>query len=118
MTEEIPKPWRETVARILRRGSSGREILICRSALSDWRRLTLGAYDFTLLDALADALAQDRLVGRKHTMHQAGETYAFIFPHYVGTTQIPVYTKINLMPDQHVMIYSAHLPEKQDDLTL
>ena len=78
MTEQIPKSWRETVARILRRGSSGRDIFVCRSALVDWRRLSLGAYDFVLLDAIAEALARDGLIGRKHTMDEAGEWLVMI----------------------------------------
>lgn len=114
----IPKAWCDATALILRRGTSGREILIRRTAVQDWRAQTANAYDFTLIDAVSKALKVDGLKGKKHDMDEPGETYAFVFPYQADAGQMPIYTKINLTPDgKVVIIYSAHRPEKKDELT-
>lgn len=106
------------MALILRRGTSGKEILLRRSAHREWSAVSLGAYDFRLFDAIATVLKTDGLQAKKHAMDEEGETYAFVFSYHTPVGPTPVYTKINLIPGgKIIIIYSAHRPEKQDELT-
>lgn len=73
-----------------------------------------GAFDLELKDALAAAVADSTLKGRKVlTMEEPGEVYDFIFSHEGRK----VYSKICLQePDLVVIVYSAHRPLKGDTL--
>jgi hypothetical protein len=102
----IPKPWRLTVAAILREGLP-RKVFIRRRAAQDWRDLFPGAYEYELRDALAYVLEHNELCGKRHEMDEPGETYAFYFDH----SGRRIYAKINLTaPDKVVIVYSAHRP--------
>jgi hypothetical protein len=113
---EIPRPWRSAVVAILRRG---RDIKIRRRAQLDWNALTLNPFDVSLFAALADALSSEGVKGRPvTTMAEPGETYEFVFDYDADHGTVAVYAKLNLQPDgKVVIIYSAHRPLKQDDLT-
>jgi hypothetical protein len=118
MLVEIPKHWRHTVAAILRRGSSGKEILLRKRARNEWQALTLDPFDGSLFHAIAAALEQETLHGKAHVMDEPGETYAFAFSYQAASGHVTVYAKVNLTIDgKVVIIYSAHRPDKEDELT-
>jgi hypothetical protein len=110
--EPIPKTWRTKVAAILREGKPG-AVMIRQRARRDWASLPFCPFDYELADALAAALDDENLVGKRHEMEEPGETYAFIFPH----RSMSVYAKVNLTtPDEVVIVYSAHRPLKGEEL--
>lgn len=104
---------------MLRRGSAGRDILVTRRARLDWQALTLNPYDSSLFSALADALRRERVLGQfNEAMDDPGEVYAFVFEYETDHGSVPVYAKINLQPGgKIIIIYSAHRPLKEDELT-
>jgi hypothetical protein len=86
---------------------------IRQRARRDWASLTSCPFDFELRDAIADALNNERLKGKKHDMDEPGKTYAFIF-YYLN---LAVYAKINLTaPEEFVIVYSAHRPLYGEEL--
>lgn len=109
----IPDGWRCRVQAILR-GDRREQIIIRGRVRHDWQALFPGAFDYELLDALADALDDPDLPGRRiEGMEEPGETYEFIFTHWKRR----VYSKINLTPGGEVVIvYSAHRPLRGDSL--
>lgn len=113
MLTDIPQEWRRRVIQRLREGGAG--VLVRRTtARQRWQDLFPGSFDYELCTALADALEIQVTRGRRHEMDEPGETYAFTFMH----KGLLVYAKINLThPDQEVIVYSAHRPDKEDDLT-
>lgn len=119
MLIEIPKAWRDPVIAILRRGAAGREILVRQRARLDWLALTLNPFDSSLFDAIASALRRDKLQGRAcPDMDEPGDTYEFVFDYAADAGTVKVYAKLNLQPDgKVVIIYSAHRPLKEDQLT-
>jgi hypothetical protein len=119
MVIPIPEAWRTRVAAILRRGS-GKHILVTARATRDWESLTLDPFVCSLFSALVSALRTSELEGRRvDGMAEDGETYAFVFRYTTGAgIPVKVYAKLNLTPDgKVVIIYSAHAPNKQDELT-
>lgn len=119
MLEEIPKGWRDAVIAVLRRGKSGRDILVRKRAREDWSALSLDPFDSSLFAALANALRRDGLHGRAYPeMDEPGDTYGFVFDYETRAGSVRVYAKLNLQPGgQIVIVYSAHRPLKQDELT-
>ena len=114
MPNPIPATWRDTVRSILKRGDM-RNITLTRGARTKWQDMFPDqGYDYQILDALAAPLTDSALAGNLvPTMKEPGTTYEFIFKHQ----SIPVYAKINLLPDNKVIIiYSAHRPLKGDTL--
>lgn len=114
MPDPIPATWRDTVRTILKRGDM-RNITLKTSARADWQDMFPNqGYDYQIFDTLAAALADSNIPGNLvPTMKEPGTTYEFIFKHQ----SIPVYAKINLLPDNKVIIiYSAHRPLKGDTL--
>jgi hypothetical protein len=108
----IPEEWRNRVSTILRQGKVG-TVLIRQRARRDWASLPFCPFDCELADAIAAALEDEHLVGKRHQMDEPGETYAFIFPH----RNVSIYAKVNLTtPDEIVIVYSAHRPLKGDEL--
>lgn len=103
----IPKGWRLAVVAILQTGLDS-QILIRRRALKDWQATFPGEFfDYTLRDALAAALENESMAGKRYEMDEPGETYGFIFQH----CGVLIYGKVNLTePDKLVIIYSAHPP--------
>jgi hypothetical protein len=119
MLAEIPKAWREAVMTVLRRGTKGRDILVRKRAREEWSALTLNPFESSLFAALANALRRDGLQGRVYPdMEEPGETYGFVFDYAANHGTVRVYAKLNLQPGGKVVIvYSAHRPLKQDELT-
>ena len=90
-------------------------IILVRRVRNDWQALFPEfSFDYELFDVLANALDDPSLQGNQVTsMKEAGTTFEFIFRHKAT----PVYSKINLLPDNTVVIiYSAHRPLKGDTL--
>ena len=83
-------------------------MIIRQRARRDWASLPFCPFDYELGDALASALDDDNLVGKRHEMDETGESYAFIFPY----RSVSVYAKVNLTTDEIVIVYSAHRPLK------
>ena len=112
--EPIPKSWRAVVAAILREGSP-RKVFIRQRALQNWRDTFPDEFfDYTLREALANALDDDALEGKSYEMDEPGETYGFIVQHQARS----LYAKINLTkPDKVVIVYSAHRPLHGEELT-
>lgn len=110
--EPIPEPWRRKVAAVLRQGDPDR-VFIRGRARRDWASLPFCPFDYELPDALAAALDDENLIGKKHVMDEPGETYAFIF----SFRNLAIYAKVNLTtPDEVVIVYSAHRPLKGEKL--
>jgi hypothetical protein len=112
MTDEFPIPaeWCRTVARILREGDR-RKITTTRRSTLEWEALFPDEpWDFIRFEAMAKALEHSGVCGLHiTTMAEPGETYAFWFTH----RSIPIYGKINLLPNGHMLIvYSSHSPNK------
>jgi hypothetical protein len=111
-TAPIPKTWRLKVTGILRAGKQG-TVFIRQRARREWASLTSCPFDFELRDAIADALNNEGLTGKKHDMEEPGETYAFIFYY----RNLAVYAKVNLIaPEEVVIVYSAHRPFYGEEL--
>jgi hypothetical protein len=113
-TGPIPKAWRATVAAILRKGNLGK-VFIRQRALQNWRDIFPDEFfEYSLREALAHALDDDGLNGKSYAMDEPGETYGFIFQHRSRT----LYAKLNLTePDKVVIVYSAHRPLHEEELT-
>jgi hypothetical protein len=109
----IPKHWRQKVVVILRDGRPSK-VIVRRRALNDWQaKFPDEFFEFTLRDALADALADNGIVGKRYEMDEPGETYGFLFQH----KGFSLYAKVNLTePDQIVIVYSAHRPLEGEQL--
>jgi hypothetical protein len=90
-------------------------IVLTKSARADWQDMfPHQCFDYEMFDALAAALMDPALEGNPVPgMRDPGTTYEFIFKN----ESRPVYAKINLLPDQTVIIiYSTHRPLKGDTL--
>lgn len=114
MPNPIPETWRSAVRKTLKRGDA-RQIALTRRAWHEWQaQFPKFNFDYELFDVLANALDDPALAGNQVTgMKDPGTTYEFIFRH----ENQPVYAKINLFPDNTVVIvYSAHRPTKGDTL--
>src|SRR5260221_4895933 len=99
MELQIPEGWRNIVAQILRRQRG--TVLIRRRARQDWSDMFPGAFDFELNEALAAAVDNRTLTGRKvFDMEEPGEVYEFIFWH----DRRKVYAKICLQQSDLVVI--------------
>ena len=108
----IPNQWRTKVAALLR-GGKPESVLIKQRARRDWASLPFSPFDYELREALAVALDDPQVRGKRHQMDEPGETYAFLF-NYQSTR---IYTKVNLTSaDNVVIVYSAHRPLKGEDL--
>jgi hypothetical protein len=101
------------VTRILRTAAKD-QIIVRFQAHTDWEMTFPEATNYDRFDAMADALENDEIVGRRiEGMLEAGDVYAFWF--YFGSRQL--YGKINLLPSRdRILIYSSHLPRKGDEL--
>ena len=110
---EIPDEWRQIVLRILRRAAKD-QIIVRLQAQTDWAMTFPDATNYDRFDAMADALENDEIVGRRiEGMREPGDVYAFWF--YFGNRQL--YGKINLFPSRdRILIYSSHIPYKGEDL--
>lgn len=120
MLVEIPLTWRQKVADLLRRGSQGKEILLKGRPDREWQALTLNPFASSLFDALREVLSRPNpLKGRAVSdMKEAGEVYEFAFNYQADHAVVQIYTKLNLTPEgKVVIIYSAHRPNFQDELT-
>ncbi|MBE7497133.1 MAG: hypothetical protein HS117_19500 [Verrucomicrobiaceae bacterium] len=108
----IPAPWRKSVAAILRKGVSA-EILVTQRARNEFEARFPDAWAFERNTAMADAITQDSVLGRRITgMREPGEVWAFWF-HF---RSIKLYAKINLTPSgKLIIIYSAHVPLKGEE---
>ena len=109
----IPPDWRKLVGAILRKGDPSK-INVCRRALQDWQA-TFPAefFEYSLRDALADALEAEGIMGKPYQMDEPGKTYGFMFKHKT----VQLYAKINLTdPDNILIVYSAHRPLCGDEL--
>ena len=112
MANLIPEDWRRKVCAILQLGD-GTKIAITQRARTDWYSIFPLLFSSDLYQAVIRALANQNVEGKKVSMNEAGEVYAFFFSH----ENIPLYGKINLRPDgTAVIIYSAHRPLKGDTL--
>jgi hypothetical protein len=108
----VPATWRTAVVAILREGDTGK-IMLRQRAWRDWQATFPMAWRYNLYEALAEALEQNDLHGKRCEMKEAGETYAFFFT-YQGRK---LYGKINLTrPGYLVIIYSAHRPLRGNEL--
>ncbi len=111
-TGPVPRTWCTRVAAILREAKDG-TVFVRKRARRDWASLPSSPFDYELPDAIAAALEDEGLVGKKYEMEEAGETYGFIF-HFANH---PVYAKVNLTTGGEVVIvYSAHRPLKGEEL--
>lgn len=113
MASPIPEAWRRAVGKILRSGDRSK-IIVRQRARNDWE--TTFPEDFltlTMYNAMAEALEDDNVEGKRHEMDEPGETWAFRFSH----RRRDLYGKIGLTPEGNlVIIYSAHRPLKGDKL--
>jgi hypothetical protein len=108
----ISKTWRTKVTGILREGKVG-TVFIKQRARRDWASLTSCPFDSALREVIAEALEDEGLIGKKYEMDEPGETYGFIFQF----RSVAIYAKVNLtIPEEVVIIYSAHRPLKGDEL--
>jgi hypothetical protein len=111
---QIPTEWLKSVVAILREGDE-RKVLVRRRALKDWQAtFPEEFFEYSLRDALADALEVKGIQGKRYEMDEPGETYGFLMRH----RGVPLYAKINLTePDHLVIVYSAHRPLHGEQLT-
>jgi hypothetical protein len=110
-TTPIPEHWKNAVRQKLT--SNPASVFLRRSARQDWCDMFPGAFNTEIYGGIADALETPDIQGRQiTTMIEPGEVWEFIFKHQ----GYPVYTKINLCPDQTIIIYSAHRPLKGETL--
>ena len=109
MASPIPEAWRKTVSKILRSGS-GQHILVRQRARDDWEATFPDDFlELSLYDAMADALEDNNIKGKRHEMDEPGEAWAFRFQH----RRRDLYGKIGLTPEGTLLIiYSAHRPLK------
>jgi hypothetical protein len=106
----IPAAWKASVGSILREGNKAK-IFTTQQSVFDWEAaFPSDSWDYIRFGAIADALEQEDIQGRKILdMQEEGEVYAFWF--YYQRKQL--YAKINLLPNgQLILIYSSHLPRK------
>jgi hypothetical protein len=108
---EIPQEWREAVCAILATEATGLQILWTDDADTEFQRSFFNAWTNQVYAAFAGYLSGSRPTGCPVKMKKpVGETYEFLFTFRSKRT----YGKILLFPcHQKVMIFSAHLPEKQ-----
>ena len=112
MANLIPEDWKRKVCAILKSGDDA-IIDVTLRAQRDWYSLFPLLFPHDLYQVLALALERHGLAGKRVSMNEPGEVYAFLFSH----ESIPLYGKINLRPDgTAVIIYSAHRPLKGDTL--
>ena len=113
----IPESWRKAVCRILQTGNRSLIDLKIR-AQDEWNAATNHAFFYELWNDLEDALNNPAVLGKKHIMKEPGETYAFLFTHYLDRERKksrPMYSKICLCPDNTIIIiYSAHIREREE----
>jgi len=111
MSEPVPESWKQRVREILQAGDIKQIIVTARAGI-EWSAMFPQLYNCDLWDALAEALKNPDLRGRRVIdMEESGEIYAFIFIF----KRKDIYTKINLRPDgKIIIIYSAHRPLKGD----
>lgn len=108
--QEIPAQWRKEVCAILATEATGTLIEWTNDAEREFGASFYDAWANQLYAAFDMYLASHRPTGCPVKMKTtAGETYDFFFQ-FKGKT---AYGKILLRTDrQHVVVYSAHLPEK------
>lgn len=109
----IPKVWRQTVSQILCKGDRTK-IQTRLQSDHDWESTFPAAWDFDRFEALAAALEEETVQGRRiNTMDEPGEVYAFWFDFQTRK----LYGKINLLPPgDQILIYSNHIPRKGENL--
>lgn len=108
----IPDDWKESVVRILREGDD-RNVLWTKQAFLDWRAATLSQFRYEAYDAIAEALAEAKICGKKVNLPEDGETYAFFFRY----AERILYAKICLRSSKvSIKIISTHTPRKGDQL--
>lgn len=120
MLIEIPDAWRQKVADILLRGFGTSAIILKGRPEEEWQALTLNPFKTSLYDALRAVLRRPGpLKGRVGPkMKEPGEIYEFAFNYDADHGTVQVYTKLNLTPSgKVVIIYSAHRPNFEDELT-
>lgn len=107
---EIPELWRNQVCAILATEETGKLIEWTYDAEREFTRSFLDAWDNQLYASFQSFLTGPGPTGCPVNMKNTpGETYEFLFPFKGKTT----YGKILLRADRkHVIIFSAHLPEK------
>lgn len=108
----IPLEWRTKVAGVLAHALPGTILLTIR-AEKNWRNLDSAHQIAGLYALLAEELSVPTAIyGKKETgMDDEGECYSFTFQYFPPSAagEIPLYTKLSLLPDgQVVIIYSAH----------
>lgn len=111
--QQIPNEWKAAVRSILQKNARNSIITRGRARL-EWESAFPFSFPYERNEALIKALGDPLLQGKRITgMKEAGEVWEF-FAFY---EQRKVYIKINLLPNGKVIIlYSAHIPHKGDQL--
>ncbi len=109
----IPATWRQSVCVAL--AERGNCVQLTVRARHEWESAFPNAFEYELYAVLEETLASATLQGRRvEGMRPEGETYEFFFE-FEGRK---VYGKINLLAPERriVLIISAHIPNKGDEL--
>lgn len=113
MPNAIPRVWCNAVVAILRRRTLGGRIEVRQRARRDWSATFPSAFDYQLIDALADWLGQPGVEGNQvFDMTPPGVVYEFFFYH----ESRKLYGKVGLHDTTLVIVFSAHVPLKGDKL--
>jgi len=109
----IPAGWLKAVCEALIQG--GDRVTITGTAWNRWESIFPNTFKPDLYAVLARFLSKGSVVGRRiYGMRPEGEVYAFFFDY----KEHRLYGKINLrLPEKRiVLILSAHLPDKGEEL--